>query len=111
MSAQILRMNLVENLGKTKAFFTVAIEGFEIADMKLIEGKNGLFVGVPSRSYKAKDGTTKYNDIVKITSKAFYNQIVEAAKAEYERREGSTTAKTASNVSLDDDDTDEELPF
>ena len=110
MSAQILRMNVVENLGKTKAFFTVAIEGFEIADMKLIEGKNGLFVGVPSRSYKAKDGTTKYNDIVKITSKAFYNQIVEAAKAEYERREGTSVVSKTSSVSLDDDES-EDLPF
>jgi len=103
-------MNLVD-LGKTRAFFTVSVDGFEIEGMKLIEGKNGLFVGFPSRSYKSpKDGTTKYTDVVKVTSKSTYQEIVEAAKAEFARKEGTTTAKSTSGVSLDDDD-DSELPF
>ena len=109
--AKVLKMNLVD-LGKTKAFFTVEVGNFEIEGMKLVEGKNGLFVAFPSRNYKAKDGTTKYIDIVKTASKATYQEIVEAAKNEYAKREGQgvkTTSKSA-DLSLDDDDTDE-LPF
>ncbi len=110
--AKVLKMNLVD-LGKTKAFFTVEVDNFEIEGMKLIEGKNGLFVAFPSRGYKSpRDGTTKYIDIVKTASKATYQEIVEAAKNEYAKREGqgvkSTTSK--SNLSLDDDDSDD-LPF
>ena len=103
-------MNLVD-LGKTKAFFTVEVDNFEIEGMKLVEGKNGLFAAFPSRSYKAKDGTTKYIDIVKTASKATYHEIVEAAKAEYGRRDqGVKTTSKSADLSLDDDETDE-LPF
>jgi DNA-binding cell septation regulator SpoVG len=110
MSAKILKMNIV-NFGKTRAFFTVAIDGYEIEGMKLVEGTKGFFVGMPSRSYKdPKDGTTKYVDIVKVTSKATYGEIVEAAKAEFARREG-TLPVSASTVSLDDEDDTEEFPF
>lgn len=110
MSAKILKMNVV-NLGKTKAFFTVAIDGFEIEGMKLVEGNKGLFVGFPSRSYKSpKDETTKWVDIVRVTSKATYSEILEAAKAEFARREGALPV-TASNVTLDDEDDNEEFPF
>ena|ERR1041385_8767318 len=116
MTAKIVRMTPFTNgKSKTKAFFTVAVGDFEIADMKLIEGKNGYFVGFPSRSYEAKDGTTKYTETVK-TSKAITQTILEAAVAEYERREadGAPTPKAAvptpASVTLDDNEEDD-LPF
>ena len=34
--------------GKIKAFFTVKVNGFTIKGFKLVEGINGMFVGVPS---------------------------------------------------------------
>lgn len=108
--AKIVKMNLV-NLGKTRAFFTVAVSEFEIEGMKLIDGKNGLFVGFPSRSYKSpKDQTTKYIDVVKTSSKAIYQEILEAAVAEFERREGQGV-KSTSNTDLSLDDAEDDLPF
>jgi len=112
MSAKILKMNPVD-LGKTRAFFTVAINDFEIEGMKLIVGKNGLFVAFPSRSYKSpKDQTTQYVDVVKTTSKALYQEILDVAVAEFERREaqGVKTSSKSNLPSLDDEDT-EDLPF
>src|SRR6266576_6736399 len=106
--ATVLKMNLVD-LGKTKAFFTVEVDNFEIEGMKLIEGKNGLFVAFPSRSYKSpRDGTTQYIDVVKTASKAVYQEILEAAKTEYTKREGQgvKSATSKSDLSLDDEDTD-----
>ena len=47
--------------GKIKAFFDVKIEGMTIKGFKLIEGINGMFVGVPS--VKKED---KYDNIVVI---------------------------------------------
>jgi DNA-binding cell septation regulator SpoVG len=108
MSVQILRLRKVD-LGKTKAFFTAVIGDWEIEGLKLVEGRNGFFVGWPSRSYDSpKDGTKIWVNIVQTSNKELQNKLTEAAVAEYERREG-TTAK-ASSVSLDDDDS-EDLPF
>jgi len=43
------------NYGKIKAFFDILTkEGFTIKGFKIIEGKDGLFVGLPS--YKDKEG-------------------------------------------------------
>ena len=47
--------------GKIKAFFDVKIQGMTIKGFKLIEGINGMFVGVPS--VKKED---KYDNIVVI---------------------------------------------
>ena len=49
--------------GKIKAFFDVKIQGLEltIKGFKLIEGENGMFVGVPS--VKKED---KYENIVEV---------------------------------------------
>ena len=41
--------------GKIKAFFTVKVNGITIKGFKLIEGMNGMFVGVPS--IKKEDDT------------------------------------------------------
>jgi DNA-binding cell septation regulator SpoVG len=41
--------------GKIKAFFNVKVNGFTIKGFKLIEGMNGMFVGVPS--IKEEDDT------------------------------------------------------
>ena len=41
--------------GKIKAFFNVKVNGFTIKGFKLIEGINGMFVGVPS--IKKEDDT------------------------------------------------------
>jgi len=109
MAVQILRLRKVD-LGKTKAFFTAVIGDWEIEGLKLVEGKNGFFVGWPSRSYDSpKDGTKKWVNIVQTSNKGLQSELTEAAVAEYERREGTSTAKVSS-VSLDDEDT-EDLPF
>ncbi len=111
MSAKILKMNKVD-LGKTKAFFTVAVGGFEIEGLKLVEGNKGFFVGMPSRSYNSpRDGTKQYIDIVKVTDKVVYGEILEAAKAEYARRGETTVKANTSNLTLDEDDDSDDLPF
>ncbi len=62
--------------GKTVAFASATIaesfdkdgkpEGlaFAVNDLNVVDGKDGLFVGYPQRSYKDKDGNLKYANIV-----------------------------------------------
>jgi DNA-binding cell septation regulator SpoVG len=119
-NAKILRMTKLENKGPVQAFFTVAVGDFEIEGLRLIKGKNGLFLGLPSRSYlDRKANETKYVDIVKITSKKLLAELLELATTEYERRDGAptTTKKKVAALSLDDVETpteeenDDDLPF
>ena len=99
--------------GATKAFFSVDLGVLEITDMRLIDGSNGMFLGFPSRSYET-GGETKWADFVRLArdsngkytsgAQALYDQILNAATAEYEKVAGTVSASTQ------DEDTDD-LPF
>ena len=66
--------------GKIKAFFDVEVTtGVTIKGFKLVEGKDGLFVGNPSTYNKQKD---EYQDNVYIV-KEVKSYIEEIAKKEY----------------------------
>lgn len=56
-------MRVVDGKGSLLAYFNVVDTkiGIEFRDCRLMEGKNGVFVGPPFRSYE-KDGETKYAD-------------------------------------------------
>jgi len=87
---KISRMNPFEGSGKTVAFFDVETEeGINIKGFTLVEGSNGLFVGVPRD--KGKDD--KYYDRVYVP-KELKDQLTEMAIAKY--NEVSEGAKTTS---------------
>lgn len=55
-----IRIRKVENKGKMKAVVSITIdEEFVVHDIKIIEGKKGLFIAMPSR--KTSEG--EYKDI------------------------------------------------
>ena len=56
--------------GKLYGFVTVRIAGFRIDGIKVFEGKDGPFASMPSSSWTAKDGKTKYAPIVEFLDKA-----------------------------------------
>ena len=77
---KIARMNPYDGESKTRAFFDVeTTEGIIVKGFTLIEGNNGLFVGVPSE--KGKDGN--YYDRV-IFPKELKNELNEIAVKKYE---------------------------
>ena len=63
----------------TKAFFSVETKNFDINDMRLVAGKNGLFVSFPSREYTNKKGEKKYQPIIWIKDTDFLKAINEEA--------------------------------
>ena len=49
-------------------YFTVIVNGIVVKDCKLMKGKNGYFVSGPSRSYKDKQGETKWVNQVQFSA-------------------------------------------
>jgi DNA-binding cell septation regulator SpoVG len=79
---QIKHLIKVDAPGKTRAFFSVEWEGrLMIHDCRLVEGKNGLFIQFPFRTYQA-NGQTKYQPIV-VVEQDLLVKISELALHEY----------------------------
>lgn len=73
-----------------------------IDGVKVIRGKEGLFVGMPSR--KSQEGT--WSDVAYATNKELKQAIQEAVLADYNSKLGGS--QVTANVTEDDD---EPLPF
>lgn len=67
--------------GNMKAVGTLTIDGVRIYGVKIVEGKNGLFVALPS--YKGKDGA--YHNQVGI-DESVYEKICKFCIAEYKKK-------------------------
>ena len=115
--------------GKIKAFFDLKTEeGFVIKGMKIIEGINGLFIGMPSQ--KGKDD--EYFDVV-FADRDLREEVSQLALDHYgqevmptqEATSQSLTQEDDSNIDMgsaspaeekmatfvDDDETDDDIPF
>lgn len=70
-----------QDKGNLKAFANIDINGkIEIYGVRLLDGKNGMFLGMPSR--KGQDD--KYYDHVKIKDEPLRDQILAAVVKAYE---------------------------
>lgn len=85
MKISDVRIRLVEKDGsKLKAVASITIdECFVIHDIKIIEGKEGFFISMPSR--KTPDG--EYRDIVHPINTETREQIISAILKAYEKAE------------------------
>ena len=67
-----LRLRKVENEGKLKAYVTVTFDNcFVVHNVKIIEGKTGLFIAMPSR----KTANGEYKDVAHPISPDFRNEL------------------------------------
>jgi DNA-binding cell septation regulator SpoVG len=75
-------MKLATGSGKTVAYFRVEWPGYMVInECKLVEGKNGLFAGMPQKEYTAA-GVKKYKAIVYL-EKALQEKVNAAAVEAY----------------------------
>ena len=75
-----LRLRKVENEGKLKAYVTVTFDNcFVVHNVKIIEGKTGLFIAMPSR----KTANGEYKDVAHPISPDFRNELQEKILSEY----------------------------
>lgn len=78
------RVYKVEGKGNLKANATVTLDGmFAVNGITVVEGKNGLFISMPQRSYE-KDGQKQYKDIFFPVSADARKEIQDAVLAAYE---------------------------
>ncbi len=67
--------------GKLRAYVTVTFDDcFVVHNVKIIEGKTGLFIAMPSR----KTSTGDYKDVAHPITPEFRNELQDRILAEYE---------------------------
>lgn len=75
-----LRIRKVEDEGKLRAYVTVTFDDcFVIHNVKIIEGKSGLFIAMPSR----KTASGEYKDVAHPISPEFRNAMQDKILSEY----------------------------
>jgi len=72
------------NRGNLIAFADICYGDITINGLKILQGQNGLWVGMPSRTYQNKDGNKAYASIVWIEDedrrRSFQNWILKEFK-------------------------------
>ncbi len=81
-----IRIRRVTSEGKLKAYVTVTFDDcFVIHNVKIIEGKTGVFIAMPSRKTK----TGEYKDIAHPICPDFRTKLQEAIVVAYDRGDNS----------------------
>ena len=81
-----IRIRRVTSEGKLKAYVTVTFDNcFVIHNVKIIEGKTGVFIAMPSR----KTQTGEYKDNAHPISPEFRAKLQDAIVAAYDRGDNS----------------------
>jgi stage V sporulation protein G len=76
-----IRIRKVEADGKLKAYVTVTFDDcFVVHNVKIIEGKSGIFIAMPSRKTK----TGEYKDVAHPINSDFRQKLQEMILREYE---------------------------
>lgn len=80
MEVSELRIRKLTAEGKLKAYVTVTFDGcFVIHNVKIIEGKTGLFIAMPSR----KTANGEYKDVAHPITPEFRTELQDKILAEY----------------------------
>ena len=92
MQVTELRIRKVTSEGKLKAYVTVTFDNcFVVHNVKIIEGKDGLFIAMPSK----KTSTGEYKDVAHPISPEFrtelQNKILDEYNAGHVIESGSAT--------------------
>ncbi len=81
-----IRIRKVTADGKLKAYVTVTFDDcFVVHNVKVIEGKNGAFIAMPSRKTK----TGEYKDVAHPINSDFRNRLQDRILDAYKNTEGA----------------------
>lgn len=88
MIIEVKRFYRADNGGRLKGFADVMLDGaITIKGVRLIEGANGLFAGMPRR--KEKDG--EYHDIIAVEDALLRKALTNALLREYQKEDSKWT--------------------
>lgn len=95
-----IRIRKVNSDGKLKAYVTVTFDDcFVVHNVKVIEGKTGVFIAMPSRKTK----TGEYKDVAHPIHSDFRNELQERILFAYEN---AADVEMVDAVAVDPDDID-----
>lgn len=78
-----VRINKAEGQGTLKAFVSVTFDNaFVVHGIRVVDGKNGLFVSMPNRQVKDNE----YKDVAHPITKEYKDELSEAVLAEYNKQ-------------------------
>lgn len=78
------RIDRMVNKGNVKAIASVSLDGmFVVKNLKVIDGKKGMFVSMPQESYPDRDGNTKYSNTFFALTNSARMQLQEAVLDAY----------------------------
>jgi len=97
-----IRIRQVTADGKLKAYVTVTFDDcFVVHNVKVIEGKNGAFIAMPSRKTK----TGEYKDVAHPINSAFRGLLQDRILEEYQKaKENQPLSPGAEEFDGDDQD-------
>jgi len=86
--------------GKTRAYCTVTFtNGMTVDSIRVMEGRKGLFVSLPSRRSRDADGNETWKDFITFEDRedfeALQSAILEAYRSEGPKRQRSRSRQTA----------------
>jgi len=94
-----IRIRKVGTEGKLKAYVTVTFDDcFVVHNVKIIEGKNGAFIAMPSR--KTKKG--EYKDVAHPINSDFRGMLQDKILEEYDRQIEEGSVETVGGNDNDD---------
>ncbi|MDD5044403.1 MAG: SpoVG family protein [Candidatus Omnitrophica bacterium] len=76
---EVNRLHKLDGDSKLKAFVDVSFDGFVVKGLRVVEGKNGLFVGMPQQ--QGKNG--QWYDVSYPLSKQIHQEITEIVLKAY----------------------------
>lgn len=81
-----------------KGYASANIGGaFAVHNISIIEGKNGLFMSMPQRSYQDENGEKKYADIFHAVTKEAYDELNGKVMEAYKEAQSQSEAQTAAD--------------
>jgi len=96
-----IRIKKVSTAGKLKAYVTVTFDDcFVVHNLKIIAGKAGTFIAMPSRKTK----TGEYKDIAHPINSEFRQRIQARIIDEYDRIKDELGTEQEARVGADDED-------
>jgi stage V sporulation protein G len=94
-----IRVRRVEGEGKLKAYVTVTFDNcFVVHNIKVIEGRSGTFIAMPSRRTKSGE----YKDVAHPINSDFRNSLQDRVLAAFQDTPDSST-DDGNGDSIDDD--------
>ena len=81
------KIDRMVNVGNVKAIASVTLDGqFVVKNLKVMDGRKGLFVSMPQETYSGKDGQKKYSNLFFALTNAAKMDLQDAVLQAYQQQ-------------------------